>query len=131
MTPTSISSDGEVAASCERYASLIARAQTGNPLLSKRERQILDRLLLGDSTKEIASELDMKARTVESHIANMLLKTGTKSRMKLMAADRASTLSRCVPENATPFEEFLLTAKHIKMTPNETRQVLAVLLGQQ
>jgi DNA-binding CsgD family transcriptional regulator len=96
-------------------------------MLSKRELEILDRLLLGDSSKEIASGLDIKSRTVETHIANMLLKTGTKSRMKLVAAYRTSTLRN--PKACTPFDEFLLTAKNIEMTADEARQILVVLLS--
>ena len=44
--------------------------------LSRRERQVLDNMALGNSNKEIARELAISPRTVEIHRANMMGKIG-------------------------------------------------------
>lgn len=47
--------------------------------LSDREREVLRFLARGLSSKEIAGELDISARTVETHRANLMRKLGVKS----------------------------------------------------
>lgn len=47
--------------------------------LSDREREVLILLARGLSSKEIATELDISTRTVESHRANLMRKLGVKS----------------------------------------------------
>jgi len=47
--------------------------------LSDREREVLVLLARGLSTKEIASNLDISGRTVETHRANLMRKLGVKS----------------------------------------------------
>ena len=48
-------------------------------VLTDREREVLTLLARGLSSKEIASELDISARTVETHRANLMRKLGVKS----------------------------------------------------
>lgn len=51
-----------------------ARGRIDN--LSPREREVLDRLAVGNSNKAIARELQISPRTVEIHRANMMSKLG-------------------------------------------------------
>lgn len=48
-------------------------------MLSARERQVLDGILAGRSTKMIADDLGISPRTVEVHRAHMLERLGTRS----------------------------------------------------
>ncbi len=52
-------------------------------LLTDRERQVLRLVAEGMSTKEIASELDISVRTVESHRANLMRKLDLRSVARL------------------------------------------------
>lgn len=47
--------------------------------LTEREREVLTLIARGLSTKQIAAELDIGARTVETHRANLMRKLGVKS----------------------------------------------------
>ena len=47
--------------------------------VSPRERQVLDGLVAGRLTKQIAYDLGISARTVEAHRARMLVRLGTRS----------------------------------------------------
>jgi two-component system response regulator FixJ len=47
--------------------------------LSPRERQVLDRIVAGRMTKQIAHDLGISVRTVEEHRARMLARLGTRS----------------------------------------------------
>jgi two-component system, NarL family, nitrate/nitrite response regulator NarL len=57
----------------------VAGMSSGIQGLSDREREVLVRLARGLSSKEIAGELDISTRTVESHRANLMRKLGVKS----------------------------------------------------
>jgi len=62
-------------------------------LLTPRERAVLELLVNGRASKEIASELTLSVRTVESHRARILEKLGVDSatqvvRMALLARER-------------------------------------------
>ena len=69
-----------------------ARSEIGIRLrgLTKRERQVLDRLVLGRTNKYVARELGVSPRTVEVYRRNVMLKMGAESlshlvRMTLLA----------------------------------------------
>jgi len=48
------------------------------------ESKVLEQLLLGSSNKTIAAALVLSSRTVETHMANLLAKTGCQSRTQLL-----------------------------------------------
>ena len=52
--------------------------------LTKREQEVLDKLLAGSISKQIASELGISTRTVEAHRQNLLRKLGVGSVKELM-----------------------------------------------
>jgi FixJ family two-component response regulator len=52
--------------------------------LTKREQEVLDKLLPGSISKQIARELGISTRTVESHRQNLLRKLGVGSVKELM-----------------------------------------------
>jgi two-component system response regulator FixJ len=62
--------------------------------LSPRERQVLDKLVAGRSTKQMAYDLGISARTVEVHRARMLARLGTHS---LAEAIRLAVLAGLPP----------------------------------
>lgn len=53
-------------------------------VLTARERQVLDRILAGKLNKEIAAELGIGQRTVETHRAKLMRKLGCKSVVELV-----------------------------------------------
>lgn len=54
----------------------------GKPL-SKREREVLDLLLAGKTSREIAEKLGISIRTAEAHRKNIYSKTGVRSQAEL------------------------------------------------
>lgn len=54
--------------------------------ISKRELEIIHLISEGLSTKEIALQLNISAKTVENHRVNMLKKSGTKNTIQLLMA---------------------------------------------
>ena len=55
-----------------------------NPKLSKREKDVVNLLLEGNSNKLIARELGITDRTVEFHLRNVYVKYGVNSRLELV-----------------------------------------------
>jgi DNA-binding NarL/FixJ family response regulator len=55
-----------------------------SPRLTPAERSVLAPLVRGLSNKAIAAELVLSHRTVESHVSNLLAKTGCGNRCQLM-----------------------------------------------
>jgi len=53
-------------------------------LLTTRERQVLDLLIAGNTSKEIATSLGVSVRTVEGHRARIYLKTEVSSVTQLI-----------------------------------------------
>ena len=58
--------------------------------LTEREREVLDQLLAGKSSKEIASALAISPRTAEAHRRNLLRKFGVGSAKELMCLSPSS-----------------------------------------
>lgn len=65
----------------------------GVAMLTEREREILDHLLAGRTSKEIARALAISPRTVEAHRRNLLRKLGTDTVKELML--RLASRERC------------------------------------
>jgi len=59
-----------------------ARSRLEN--LSRRERQVLDRIVAGLSNKQMARELEISIKTVETHRANLMSKMQVKSVSELV-----------------------------------------------
>jgi two-component system CheB/CheR fusion protein len=75
-----------------RYAAARAAAAVQIGALTRRQRQILDRVLAGEPSKNIAADLGISQRTVENHRAAIMHRTGSKSlpalaRLALAAED--------------------------------------------
>ena len=54
-------------------------------LLSQREREVLQRIAVGDSNKMIARALSLSPHTVKRHVANILDKLGARTRSQAAA----------------------------------------------
>ncbi|MBR1377197.1 MAG: response regulator transcription factor [Bacilli bacterium] len=51
-----------------------------NSILTKREKEVFDLLVMNNSTKEIALKLSISEKTVRNHISNVMQKLGVKGR---------------------------------------------------
>lgn len=49
-------------------------------ILTKREKEVFDLLILNKTTEEIAEELGISEKTVRNHISNVMQKLGVKGR---------------------------------------------------
>jgi len=67
--------------------------------LTRREREVLDALAAGDSSKEIARVLALSRKTVDSHRNRIMAKLGMNSVVDIV---RASQLLRPEPASAKP-----------------------------
>ena len=56
--------------------SRVSSSESGDEPLSERQREVLRLLALGHSTKEIAFELDISSKTIETHRAQIMKKLG-------------------------------------------------------
>jgi len=56
---------------------------TGTPLLTERERQVLELILLARSNREIATQLGIEERTVKAYVGRLMRKAGANNRVKL------------------------------------------------
>lgn len=71
-----------------RAEAVTAALRAGGPTavpLTAREREVLARLALGRTNREVAAELVVSERTVESHVANVLAKLGVANRAQAAA----------------------------------------------
>lgn len=53
--------------------------------LSKRELEILELISLGNSDREIASDLNISARTVQTHVKRIVIKLEARNRTNAVA----------------------------------------------
>ena len=60
-------------------------APRADATLSSREREVLERIVVGDSNKMIARTLGLSPHTVKRHVANILGKVGARSRAQAAA----------------------------------------------
>ena len=51
-----------------------------NSILTKREKEVFNLLVMNNSTKEIANVLNISEKTVRNHISNVMQKLGVKGR---------------------------------------------------
>ena len=49
-------------------------------VLTKREKEVFELLILNKSTKDIAKELNISEKTIRNHISNVMQKLGVKGR---------------------------------------------------
>nr|MBP3259047.1 response regulator transcription factor [Bacilli bacterium] len=49
-------------------------------ILTNREKEVFDLLVMNSSTKEIAEKLNISEKTVRNHISNVMQKLGVKGR---------------------------------------------------
>ena len=49
-------------------------------ILTKREKEIFEMLIVNKTTKDISKELDISEKTVRNHISNVMQKLGVKGR---------------------------------------------------
>lgn len=79
-------------------------ANVGGVALTQRESDILARLSVGMTNQEIADELTLSVRTVESHVAHVLRKLGVRNRAEAgrLYMARHSQVTRDVQGSDTP-----------------------------
>lgn len=63
------------------------------PVLTQREKQLLEALLSGESNKGIANKLGIAEQTVKNHLSNLYEKFGVSSRLELVAFARTHRLA--------------------------------------
>ncbi|HTM05547.1 MAG TPA: response regulator transcription factor [Vicinamibacterales bacterium] len=63
---------------------LSRRGDQSGPLITERERQVLQLMALGHSNKDIANELDVAVKTVEVHKSNAMRKLGLSGRIDVI-----------------------------------------------
>ena len=73
-------------------APVVTLGQALSTELTDREIAVLRELVGGDSNRDIAEKLGIAENTVKMHVANMLQKTGFRSRLELAVKARASGL---------------------------------------
>jgi DNA-binding NarL/FixJ family response regulator len=65
-------------------AESLAHPPKETPELTQREKEVLQLVARGQSTKQIADALDLSVRTVETHRINMLKKVGVSNTAELI-----------------------------------------------
>lgn len=72
-----------------RGAALLRPAETHQ--LTRRELQVMDLIAEGCSNKEIAVRLGIAIHTVKTHVHNLLLKLGLRTRLEVAACVHAAS----------------------------------------
>jgi DNA-binding NarL/FixJ family response regulator len=67
-----------------RANSLTQPAHAAGPALTARENEVLQLLVVGNTVKDVASELDLSVKTVEAHKFNLMRKLNIHSRTELV-----------------------------------------------
>ena len=62
-----------------------AQAAAGRALLSEREREVAELLLLGMPYRDIGAQLFISAKTVEHHVARIRRRLGAESRSEMLS----------------------------------------------
>ena len=89
--------------SAPRASSADAAGRVEDFDLTKRERQVMEKLLLGRTQAEIAGELVISSNTVATHIQRILLKLGVHNRAQAVAkVARAGWLQRDLEDALAP-----------------------------
>ena len=57
-----------------------SRNTMSNKILTNREKEVFELLILNKSTKDIAKELNISEKTIRNHISNVMQKLGVKGR---------------------------------------------------
>jgi non-specific serine/threonine protein kinase len=78
-----LSLDEAMACALERGDQPVPRAATARPLLTAREREVAELVARGLSNPQIASELVIGERTVQTHVGNILSKLDLSSRAQV------------------------------------------------
>ncbi len=64
---------------------LTLATNNGKPVLTRRERQIVEMLAQGSTGEQIAQQLVLSPETVQKHVHNAKRKTGAETRAHLIA----------------------------------------------
>jgi DNA-binding NarL/FixJ family response regulator len=72
--------------------------------LTPREREVLERLVVGETYSQIAARLFISEKTVSSHVSNILRKTGTTSRIELTTMTEAMAASARAGPTRTQYQ---------------------------
>ncbi|MFC4083820.1 response regulator transcription factor [Amycolatopsis samaneae] len=85
---------GEIVVQPELLADALAElaGNSGAPVLTARERQVLTRVAEGKGIDHIAGELELARNTVRNHVQRILTKTGTHSKLEAVAVARRAGL---------------------------------------
>jgi DNA-binding NarL/FixJ family response regulator len=73
------------------------------PNLTRREHEIIQLLAEGNSTKEIASQLDLSVKTVETHRSNLMRKLNLHSISELVLYAVRNNIVQVMPSPGTTY----------------------------
>lgn len=80
--------------------------------LTSREREIMERVLAGEPSKNIATDLGISQRTVENHRASIMKKTRSKGLPALARLALAAALASSVAESVVPLRAGRMNQRH-------------------
>ena len=73
-------------------------------VLTAREREVLELILLARSNREIARQLGIEERTVKAHVTRLMRKTGADNRIELTMKTLNRALLPPIPEHSSRIE---------------------------